>query len=199
VSIPHFLGSRSLDKLPLNGGAQNVGVPRRVAMHRVTCRICTYPDGYVRHPVQPTLAEWTVDKPVLTDKDQFPTDEVVFSHIGKSKLHWEELFNYTRSNYADFSQQWRYYNDGKSWLLKVVKKSKTIFWVSVMNGSFKTTFYFGDKAEESILESNISDDLKDSFKNGKRYGKIRGITTEVKAEADLDDVRELIRLKLSQK
>jgi len=140
-----------------------------------------------------------MDNPVLSDKDQLPTDEVVFAHIGKSKLYWEKLFNYTRSEHPDFSDQWRYYNDGKSWLLKVVKKSKTIFWVSVMNGSFKTTFYFGDKAEASILESGISDDLKDSFKNGKRYGKIRGITTEVKSATDLDNVRELTRLKLSQK
>lgn len=141
----------------------------------------------------------TMDNPVLGDKDQFPTDEVVFSHIGESKLYWKKLFDYTRSNHPAFSQQWRYYNDGKSWLLKVVKKSKTIFWVSVMTGSFKTTFYFGDKAEASILESGISDDLKDSFKNGKRYGKIRGITTEIKAETHLNNVRELIRLKLSQK
>jgi hypothetical protein len=140
-----------------------------------------------------------MDNPVLGDKEQFPTDDVVFSHIGKSKRYWEELFSYTRSNYPDFSEQWRYYNDGKSWLLKVVKKSKTIFWVSVMKGSFKTTFYFGDKAEASILESGLSDDLKDSFKNGKRYGKTRGITTEIKGKTDLDSVRELIRLKLSRK
>jgi hypothetical protein len=140
-----------------------------------------------------------MEDPVLTNKNQFPTDEVVFSHIGESKLCWEELFNYTRTNYPEFSEQWRYYNDGKNWLLKVVKKSKTVFWVSVTNGSFRTTFYFGDKAETSVLESSISEDLKDSFKNGKRYGKIRGITAEIKAETDLKNVHELIRVKLSQR
>ena len=140
-----------------------------------------------------------MEDPVLTNKDQFPTDEVVFSHIGKSKLYWEKLFDYLRTNYPDFAEQWRYYKDGKSWLLKVLKKSKTIFWVSVINGSFRTTFYFGDKAETSILESSISNDLKDSFKNGKRYGKVRGITTEIKAETDLNNVHELIEVKLSQR
>jgi len=140
-----------------------------------------------------------MEDPVLTDKDEFPTDEVVFSHIGKSKSHWKKLFNYTRTNYPDFSEQWRYYKDGKSWLLKVVRKSKTIFWVSVIKGSFRTTFYFGDKAETSILESSISKDLKDSFKNGKRYGKVRGITTEIKDETDLNNVHELIEVKLSQR
>jgi len=140
-----------------------------------------------------------MEDPVLTIKDQFPTDEIVFSHIGRSKSHWKKLFNHIGTNYPDFSAQWRYYNDGKSWLLKVVRKSKTIFWVSVTKGSFRTTFYFGDKAEASILESSLSDDLKDSFKSGKRYGKIRGITTEIKGETDLNNVHELIELKLSQK
>jgi hypothetical protein len=182
----------------LIGGFQNVGVLQFVPMQRVTRGILRYlaPGGLW---LNPNMVGQTMDNPVLGDKNQFPTDEVVFSHIGESKRYWEKLFDYTRSNHPDFSQQWRYYNDGKSWMLKVVKKSKTIFWVSVMRGSFKTTFYFGDKAEASILESGISDGLKDSFKNGKRYGKIRGITTEIKAEADLDNVRELIRLKLSQK
>jgi hypothetical protein len=140
-----------------------------------------------------------MEDPVLTNKDQFPTDEILFSHIGKSKSYWKKLFDYTHTNYPDFSEQWRYYNDGKSWLLKVVRKSKTMFWVSVTKGSFKTTFYFGDKAESSILESTISDDLKESFENGKRYGKIRGITTEIKENSDLSNVHELIKIKLSQK
>ena len=117
----------------------------------------------------------------------------------RSKASWKKLFDYTRTNHPDFENQWRYYNDGKSWLLKVVRKSKTMFWVSVAKGFFRVTFYFGDKAEPAILESSISDDLKDSFANGKRYGKIRGITAEIKRKADLDNVPELIRLKLSQK
>ena len=140
-----------------------------------------------------------MEKPILSDKEQFPTNEIIFSHIGESKFYWEKLFDYTRSNYPDFLEQWRYYKDGKSWLMKVVKKSKTIFWLSVIKESFKITFYFGDKAETAIFESNISDELKESFRNGKRYGKIRGITTEIKDEINLKDVLKLIEIKLSLK
>ena len=141
-----------------------------------------------------------MEDPVLTSKDQFPTDEVVFSHIGKAgRRNWEKLFESIHTNHPDFEQQWRYYKDGKSWLMKVVRKSKTIFWVSVVAGSFRVTFYFGDKAEAAILDSSISDDLKDSFKHGKRYGKVRGITVEIKNKTRLNDVSELIEIKLRQK
>ncbi|MBI9070881.1 MAG: DUF3788 domain-containing protein [Melioribacteraceae bacterium] len=140
-----------------------------------------------------------MEKPILSDKEQFPTDEVIFTHIGNSKKRWEKLFDFISSNYPEFEEQWSYYNDGKSWLMKVVRKKKTIFWLSIIKNSFRTTFYFGDKAETAILESNISDELKDSFKNGKRYGKIRGITIEIKNGTALENVYKLIDIKLKLK
>ncbi len=136
---------------------------------------------------------------VLTDKNQFPTDEVVFSHIGKSKTLWISLLEHIKANYPDISWEWRYYNDGKSWLLKVTSKSKTIFWLSVIKGAFRTTFYFGDKAEKAILNSTISDELKKQFKEGKRYGKIRGITITYKNKKDVENAKKLIEVKRSIK
>ena len=68
-----------------------------------------------------------------------------------------------------------------------------------MQDSFKITFYFGDKAEPAILASTISDSLKDSFQNGKRFGKIRAITIQVENEDDVENVKSLIEIKLKIK
>jgi len=136
---------------------------------------------------------------ILTDKNQFPTEEVIFSHIGQSKIFWESIFKHIHTNHPDFTEQWKYYKDGKSWLLKITKKSKTIFWLSIIKDSFRITFYFGDKAEPAIMESVISDKLKDKFLNGKRYGKIRGITLTIKNNRDIDYVKSLITIKLNIK
>lgn len=137
-----------------------------------------------------------MDRPVLKDETQFPTEEIVFNHIGTAKGSWTELFDFIRSEHSDFSPEWRYYNDGKSWLMKVTRKKKTIFWLSVVDGGFRVTFYFGDKAEESILQSPISDSLKDGFKTGKRYGKIRGITIDFYEKLEIENIKELIKIKL---
>ena len=140
-----------------------------------------------------------MDKPVLKDKEQFPTEEVIFSHIGEAKTHWKKLFAYINSKYPEFSSEWRYYKDGQAWLLKTQKKSKTIFWLSVVENAFLITFYFGDKAEPAILNSEISESLKESFKTGKRYGKIRGITIQIESEDDIDNVQKLVEIRLSTK
>lgn len=137
-----------------------------------------------------------MEQVILSNKDQLPTEEIIFSHIGKSKIFWESIFEYIQSNHPDFSEQWRYYNDGKSWLLKITRKSKTILWISVIHNSFKITFYFGDKAEPTILESAISDALKTEFKDGKRYGKIRGLTLLMNNKMNIEFVKELISIKL---
>lgn len=136
---------------------------------------------------------------VLIDKDQFPTEELIFSHIRKSKKIWISIFESIHNNHPEFEENWRYYNDGKSWLLKVVRKTKTIFWLSVFKNGFSISFYFGDKAEEMILNSSISDELKEQFKNGKRFGKIRAITIVMNKKEDVEFVKELISIKLKIK
>jgi len=140
-----------------------------------------------------------MEQPILTDKNQFPTEEIIFSHIGKNKALWQSLFEYIHTNHPDISEQWRYYNDGKSWLLKVTRKVKTIFWLSLIKNSFRITFYFTDKADEAINKSNISDELKEQFMNGKHYNKIRGLTITFKNKKDLEYAKTMIAIKLSIK
>jgi len=136
-----------------------------------------------------------MNQPVLTNKDQFPTEEIIFSRIGKTKSIWEDLFQQIHTEQPELDEQWRYYNDGKSWLMKVTRKSKTIFWLSVIEQAFRVTFYFGDKAGPALMESTISGILKKEFKEGKRYGKIRGITIIMDKKKNIRDVMELIKLK----
>ena len=140
-----------------------------------------------------------MEKPLLSDKDQYPDEEIIFSHVGAAKTWWQSIFSHIHSQYPDFSEEWRYYADGKSWLMKVTRKSETIFWLSVIPGGFKITFYFGDKAEPAILESKLSSDLKDAFQTGRRFGKIRAITLEVRGENEISEIKTLIELKLSIK
>jgi Protein of unknown function (DUF3788) len=61
------------------------------------------------------------------------------------------------------------------------------------------TFYFTDKAGQATFSSSISNELKEQFKNGKHYNKIRGITIIFKNKKDVQDAKLLIAVKLSIK
>jgi hypothetical protein len=140
-----------------------------------------------------------MEQAILWDKNQYPSDEVIFSHIDKSKQLWISFFDYIHSIHPDFTEEWRYYNDGKSWLMKIQRKAKTVFWLSLFEKTFRISFYYTDRAEKAILESDISDELKDAFKNVKSYGKLRGMTIVFKKKKDIEDAKALIGIKLSVK
>jgi hypothetical protein len=144
------------------------------------------------------LREAIMDAPTLSDKSQFPTDEVVFSHLGKSKALWESLFQYLAREHPDFTQEWHYYKDGKSWLMKVQHKKKTVFWLAILEGSFRTTFYLHEKAKQMVEGSTISEELKDQFR-GKSWGKLQRIRVVYKNKKDVQFAKELIGIKLSIK
>ncbi len=136
-----------------------------------------------------------MEKPCLNDQKEYPDDPVLSRHLGESKNAWDAFMEILTNEHPSSRTEWRYYKDGSSWLFKVTKKAKTICWVSVWPGLFKTTFYFGDKAEGLILDSMIGKEFKDQFVNGRRFGKIRAITVEIRYPEDLATNLELMRIK----
>ena len=59
---------------------------------------------------------------VLSDKQINPTDEYIFSIIGEKRIYWQDIMKNAFENYKDISCSWKYYNDGKQWLFKLVQK-----------------------------------------------------------------------------
>jgi hypothetical protein len=136
-----------------------------------------------------------MDPIVLTDPTIQPTDELIFGIIGDNSVYWEKLVDYLYEKHLNISEEWRYYNDGKAWLYKAVRKKQTLYWIGVIKDTFRVTFYFGDKAEPVILESTLPDSIKEEFKNGKRYSQIRAISIEVRSDDDFTNVVKLLELK----
>ena len=140
-----------------------------------------------------------MEKPCLNDKAEYPDNKVLTYYLGDAKDTWDELAEFLENKYPGLSGEWRYYNDGKSWLYKITKKSKTICWVGVYRGKFKTTFYFSDRAESLIVSSTLRRKYIEQFVNGRRFGKTRGLTVDIRKVADLSTTKKLIAIKVDFK
>jgi hypothetical protein len=140
-----------------------------------------------------------LEKLILSDRNKIPSDEYIFSLIGEKKDLWLRIMNHTSEVCKDCSGGWNYYNDGKQWLFKMVHKKKTIFWAGILTGTFRITFYLGNKAEPVIESSDLPDEIKDQFKNAKRYGLIRPVTFKVMNDSDVDNILKMIGIKLKLK
>jgi Protein of unknown function (DUF3788) len=136
---------------------------------------------------------------LLSDRQIRPTEDLIFSIIGDRKILWQKIMNYLSDNYKDAAGTWNYYNDGKQWLFKMVRKKKTIFWLGVLKDTFRVTFYFGDKAEPAIINSDLPKSVRDNFMAGKHYGKIRAISTKITGLSDVETITKLIDIKVKLK
>ena len=145
--------------------------------------------------MRPAHEEYTVEKPCLSDKTEYPDDDVLKRYLGEAKDAWDSFAEFLESNYPKYSGEWRYYNDGKSWLYKITKRAKTICWVRVAHGKFTTTFYFPDRAEALIANSTLRKKYVEQFVNGRHYGTTRGLTVEIRKVADLSTTKKLIAIK----
>ncbi len=136
---------------------------------------------------------------MFSDKQITPTDDLIFSIIGDKKDLWISIMKYMHENYEDSAGEWNYYNDGKRWLFKMVRKKKTIFWIGVLEDTFRVTFYFPNRAEPAIEESDLPEAIKDEFTNAKRYGSTRGLSIRMADPGDVENVIRLINIKVKLK
>jgi len=136
---------------------------------------------------------------VLKNKSVYPDDDLIFSIIGNNSVYWKKLLAAIRETYPASEEVWNYYNDGKNWLFRILLKKKTLFWIGVLEDTFRITFYFGDKAEPVIEKSSLPEEIKTAFKNGQRYGKIRPISFKVKSQGDVDNALTVAGIKAAMK
>ena len=137
---------------------------------------------------------------LLRDPDIFPSEEVLRNALGETNYNLFQGFvqNIT-SPTSGLAMEWRYYNDGKAWLCKVVNKKKTVFWPSIWEHYFKTSFYFTEKHLESIDALSIADSLKQQLAQAKSIGKLIPLIIDVHNDEAMTDLLTLVHFKKSLK
>jgi hypothetical protein len=136
-----------------------------------------------------------MDKPSLTDKAVFPDHTVLADTLGKAIDAWDAFNILLAAEHPFYAVEWKYYNDGKRWLCKVHKKTKTMCWISVWDNFFRIGFYFGNKEEDAIQQSTLDDSLKKQYADYNGKLKIRPLVIVVKKKSDLKPLQELFMLK----
>lgn len=140
-----------------------------------------------------------MDRPCLNNPNEFPDAAVLARYLGGAKSAWDAFMAMLKDDYPQIAAEWRYYNDGKSWLCKVTRKTATVCWVAVRDKFFTAAFYLNAKAEPLVRESSLAEALKDGFLHPDKESKFRAIRVEVRKKSDLHAIKELIEIKLKAK
>jgi len=140
-----------------------------------------------------------MNNPLLSDPKQFPNDKLLARLLGKAFPAWSAFLALLNKNYPQLRGEWRYYNDGKSWLFKVSRQATTACWVAVWDKYFTIAFYLNTRAEELVRDSSLDNALKQGFLHPEQTNKFRSIRVEMRKKSDLNPVEELLEIKLKVK
>jgi hypothetical protein len=133
---------------------------------------------------------------LLTNPAIFPSNEVLKDALGKAAGAFEELETQLTNAEFALSFNWHYYKDSKGWLCKVAHKKKTIFWLSVWNGFFKTSFFFLERHLEGIAALDTDEN---SFTMEKEWGKMIPLIFNIDNKKQLADLIKIVKFKKEAK
>lgn len=131
---------------------------------------------------------------LLRDPQVFPTDGVLKAALGDALWRIWEPFLRTVGD-EGLIVEWKFYNDGKSWLGKTEHKKKTVMWLSVWEGFFRAGFFFTEKHVEAILSLDISESVKEEFAMAKPVGRLIPMIFDVTDESQIADLLTVLRFK----
>jgi hypothetical protein len=136
---------------------------------------------------------------LLRDSNIFPTDDVLKEALGNAYETFESFMKTITNEEYGLSYVWNFYKDGKSWLCKVSHKKKTVLWLSVWDGYFKTSFFFTEKYTERIAALNIADEIKANFFRTKSIGKLLPMLFDIREKDQLTDLLKVVEFKKNLK
>ncbi len=128
--------------------------------------------------VEGTTIMETINTIELKDETVCPDTDVLKEVLGESYSAYVDLLHLYEVNQME--PIWRYYHDGKAWLCKVQKKKKTIVWMSAWKGYMQAVIYMPEKYLDQVYALDISETLKEKFKQSRSMGKSRACIFEIR-------------------
>jgi len=137
---------------------------------------------------------------LLNNPDIIPSEDVLKNALGNNvhEVYDSYIGTITGVDYG-LNYEWKYYNDGKSWLCKISHKKKTVHWLSVYEGCFKIAFYFTEKHLDGIAALDISEEIKEDFCNTKPVGRLLPMLFSISQKEQLNDLLKVVAFKKSLK
>ncbi len=132
----------------------------------------------------------------FTVKNDPPNEDRIKEILKDKYLVLDAIRKFIRESIGETVEEWKYYGVKNGWVLKTFLKKRNLFFIGIYDGYFRISFVFGDKAVNTIMESNVSDVTKETLSEARKYAEGRGISFEIFDNKHLDDIQKLIKIKI---
>ena len=138
-----------------------------------------------------------MDKSIFSNKNNIPDNNDLKGSLGDTYNLWLLIKDYVHLKYPNAIDEWNYPGEKYGWSFRIKDKKRAIIYLLPREKSFKVAFVFGQKATDIIMKSQISIVIKKELDSARVYAEGRGIRIEIKDEMFIDDIKELIDIKIA--
>jgi hypothetical protein len=125
-----------------------------------------------------------------------PDDKMLSYDLAETKTYFDKIASFIETEYGNFKPEWKFYNPKSGCILKIFTKKRNVLFVVPGIHFFRVAFTLGDKASFLLFESDLSESIKKELSEAQKYAEGRTIQLEVKTEKDLNNILEIIKIKL---
>jgi len=138
-----------------------------------------------------------MDNSIFIEKEIIPTESALKETLKERYKLWQLIRTFTVEKYPGAIQEWNFPGKKYGWSFRIKDKKRAIIYLLPREGYFKVAFVFGPKAMARVLQSSVSQDIKIELENAIPYAEGRGIRVEVKNADILNDIKQLIEIKIA--
>ena len=106
-------------------------------------------------------------KSIFLDKHITPTAKDVETALGETHTYWQKLVEHTYNLYPDATEEWHFSSEKFGWSFRIKDKKRILMYLLPRDKFFKVAFVFGQKATDEIMESNITEIIKNELQAAK--------------------------------
>ena len=131
------------------------------------------------------------------DKSKPPTDGDLAKALGRSKARWDELIAHIEATYAPVTYKWLPPYKEFAWVLRLIRKKRTILYLTPCRRYFLCAFVLGGKATDAARAAGLPADVMAIINDAPVYGEGRGFRLEVRTKADVETMKQLAAIKMA--
>lgn len=124
-----------------------------------------------------------------------PSDTELTAALGLAKPAWDQLLDAFGREGIATAHLWKSHFPKWGWSLRVLKKKRTIAWLSPGRGGFNVLFILGDKAVTATRVAKLPRAIFTALDAAPRYPEGTGLRLVAKTPRDLPALQKLAAIK----
>ncbi|MEN8153113.1 MAG: DUF3788 domain-containing protein [Acidobacteriota bacterium] len=138
-----------------------------------------------------------MEESIFNNKLVEPDDKMVTKELGETKEYLNRICEFIENEYNDLRPEWKFYGKKCGWVLKLFNNERNVLFIVPCTGHFRIALTFGDKAVNSVMISKLPDRIKKEFITARKYIEGRTVQIDIRSEVDLENILQLIKIKLN--